>query len=155
MPQHYYKTFIEWRGNKGGGTSSYTAYEREHTISIEGKPDIFASSDPAFRGDAARHNPEDLFVASLSSCHMLWYLHLCADAGVIVLSYKDQAEGTMEESAAGGSFKEVVLHPIVTVAEAGMIEKANTLHDKAHQMCFIANSCNFPVRHVPVCKVSE
>lgn len=152
---HHYTTALEWTGNLSNGTSSYTAYGREHTISIQGKPDIFASSDPAFRGNAARHNPEELLVAALSSCHMLWYLHLCADAGVVVIAYVDVAKGTMEESSSGGRFTEVVLNPKVTVVKAEMIEKANALHDEAHKMCFIANSCNFPVRHLPECEVME
>jgi organic hydroperoxide reductase OsmC/OhrA len=152
---HHYTTALEWTGNLSSGTSSYTAYGREHTISVQGKPDVFASSDPAFRGNAARHNPEELLVASLSSCHMLWYLHLCADAGVIVIAYTDEAKGIMEESSSGGRFTEVMLHPKVTVAKAGMIDKANALHDEAHRMCFIANSCNFPVRHLPECEAME
>lgn len=148
--QHNYATTITWTGNKGEGTNDYRNYERSHTLSIEGKQDILCSSDTPFRGDGSKHNPEDMLLASLSSCHMLWYLHLCADAGVIVTDYVDQATGTMEELATGGGhFTEVVLHPVVTIKDAAMIEKANALHDKAHEKCFIANSCNFPVRHEP------
>jgi organic hydroperoxide reductase OsmC/OhrA len=152
--QHHYTATIKWTGNKGEGTTKYDAYERSHTWSVEGKPDIACSSDIPFRGDARKHNPEDMLLASLSSCHMLWYLHLCADAGVIVVDYIDNPKGTMAQvEGGGGHFEEVVLHPVVTVADASMIEKANALHDEAHKKCFIANSCNFPVRHEVECVV--
>jgi organic hydroperoxide reductase OsmC/OhrA len=148
--QHHYTTTIKWTGNKGTGTSRYDEYERNHTLSINNKADILCSSDTPFRGDGTKHNPEDMLLASLSSCHMLWYLHLCADAGVVVTDYTDQATGTMiEVTGGGGHFTEVVLRPVVTVKDASMIAKANELHDKAHEKCFIANSCNFPIRHEP------
>ena len=153
MKQHLYKSTITWTGNKGTGTNDYRAYDRSHTISIDGKPDIPSSSDAAFRGDKTKHNPEDLMVAALSSCHMLWYLHLCADSGVTVTQYTDNATGTMEENADGsGQFSEVTLHPEVTVKHQSMIEKANALHHDAHRMCFIARSVNFSVRHEPTAK---
>lgn len=142
---------IRWTGNKGTGTSHYTAYTRNHEISSAGKPVIQGSSDPVFRGDASRYNPEDLLVASLSSCHMLWYLHLCAEAGVIVTDYRDEASGIMMEMSDGsGMFREVTLKPIVTVTENNMLEKAEALHQDASKRCFIANSVNFPVMHKPV-----
>tara|TARA_R110002096_G_scaffold428478_4_gene640220 strand:- start:5961 stop:6440 length:480 start_codon:yes stop_codon:yes gene_type:complete len=145
---HHYSASINWTGNKGSGTSSYRDYERSYDIAIEGKPVIKASSDPAFLGDETKHNPEDLFLASISSCHMLWFLHLCAQAGVIVSSYHDEATGTMEEEKDGkGRFVEVVLAPKVEVEHEEMIEKANALHKKANEMCFIANSCNFKIVH--------
>lgn len=148
---HNYATTIKWTGNKGAGTIKYDAYERAHTWSIEGKPDILCSSDTPFRGDGTKHNPEDMLLASLSSCHMLWYLHLCADAGVIVTDYTDNATGVLTMDAPGGArFTEVVLHPLVTVTDASMIEKANALHDEAHKKCFIAASVNFEVKHEPV-----
>ena len=148
MKQHQYNTNLQWTGNSGKGTENYRAYERSHLISVEGKQVIEASSDPSFRGDKSKYNPEEMFVASLSSCHMLWFLHLCSEAGVIVLEYSDSATGIMLESNDGnGRFAEVVLHPRVKVKEAWMVEKADALHDKAHHFCFIANSCNFPVRH--------
>ena len=149
--QHKYKTSITWTGNLGQGTSHYKGYERSHTISVHYKPEIYASSDPSFMGDANKYNPEELFLASLSSCHMLWYLHLCSDNGIIVTAYSDNATGTMEENINGGKFIEVVLHPQVLVAEVSMIDKANELHVQANEKCFIANSCNFPVRHEAVC----
>jgi len=154
--QHQYQLTIRWTGNNGTGTSSYRAYERNHEIIVGEKPVIPASSDPAFRGDKTRYNPEELLVASLSSCHMLWYLHLCSEAGVIVTDYRDNATGTMvETSNGGGYFTEVVLNPVVTVTENSMIAKANALHAKANELCFIANSVNFKVAHQPTTKVAE
>jgi len=156
MKEHHYKATITWVGNQGTGTSNYRAYSRNHDISIAGKPTIPASSDPSFRGDPARYNPEEMFVSSLSSCHMLWYLHLCSVNGVVVVDYRDEATGTMEETPdGGGRFKEVTLYPVVTVADAAMVEKANALHHEANQMCFIANSCNFPIHHQPACIVQS
>jgi len=148
--QHHYKTTIHWTGNKGTGTSSYRNYERSHTIEVQNKTVIEGSSDPAFRGDQTKHNPEELFLSSLSSCHMLWYLHFCSEAGVIVIDYTDEATGIMTETAEGsGHFTSATLHPTVTVAEESMTEKAKELHHKANQFCFIANSVNFPVQHIP------
>ncbi len=151
--QHNYKVTIKWTGNKGTGTDHYKNYERSHQIIIENKLDILGSSDQKFRGDKTKHNPEDLFVSSLSSCHMLWYLHLCSEAGVVVTDYIDNATGIMiETSNGGGQFTEVTLNPIVTVTEQHMIDKANKLHKKANKLCFIANSINFPVKHNPIAK---
>jgi len=146
--QHRYSLIVKWTGNTGSGTSDYRAYERSHKIISKNKKDIEASSDPAFRGDRTKHNPEELFLAALSSCHMLWYLHLCADAGVTVVEYTDEAEGIMLETEnGGGHFSSVTLHPIVIVRDKSMLEKANDLHHEANKLCYIANSCNFPVKH--------
>lgn len=154
--QHNYNLTIKWTGNKGTGTSAYKAFERSHIIIVNNKADLLASSDPAFRGDKTKHNPEELLVASLSSCHMLWYLHLCAEAGVIVVDYIDNAMGIMvETSNGGGHFTEVTLNPIVIVTENAMVEKANELHKKANELCFIANSVNFPVHHKPTSKILD
>jgi organic hydroperoxide reductase OsmC/OhrA len=151
---HHYTTAITWTGNNGSGTSGYTEYERSHTVRIAGKPDIAASSDAPFHGDITKHNPEDFLLASLSSCHMLWYLHLCADAGIIVVDYTDEATGTMVQLPKnGGHFTEVTLHPVVTITDASRMEQALALHDAAHAHCFIANSVNFPVHHSPKCLV--
>jgi organic hydroperoxide reductase OsmC/OhrA len=151
---HNYEMTVKWTGNTGTGTSNYKEFERSHTISANGKDEILGSSDPAFRGDATRYNPEELLVASLSACHMLWYLHLCAEARVIVTDYVDNATGIMIETAnGGGHFTEVTLNPIVTVTEISMIEKANELHKKANEFCFIAKSVNFPVYHKPTSKI--
>ncbi len=149
--QHHYKATITWTGNRGEGTKTYKGYDRSHRISIDDKVDIEGSSDTAFLGDRTKHNPEDMLVASLSTCHMLWFLHLCADNGIIVTGYVDEATGTMAETGKGGHFTEVVLHPQVTITDQSKIDKANSLHEEAHSHCFIANSCNFPVRHQPGC----
>ncbi|WP_426276615.1 OsmC family protein [Chryseobacterium sp. S-02] len=148
--KHNYKTIIQWTGNKGTGTSNYRDYERSHTISVENKPVIEASSDPAFRGDKTKYNPEEMLLSSLSSCHMLWYLHFCSEAGIIVTDYVDHATGIMEETSNGsGHFTEVILHPTITITDENKIEKAKELHTKANEFCFIANSVNFPVKHIP------
>jgi organic hydroperoxide reductase OsmC/OhrA len=149
--EHRYRTAVTWTGNTGSGTSAYRAYERAHAIASGAKPPIAGSADPAFRGDAARWNPEELLVASLSSCHMLWYLHLCAEASVIVIDYADEADARMREEADGsGTFVEAVLRPRVTLAAGSDVERAIALHARAHQLCFVANSVNFPVRIEPV-----
>lgn len=147
---HRYSINTVWTGNTGTGTSHYRAYERSHIVRAHGKTDIQCSSDPAFRGDAAKYNPEEMLVSAISSCHMLWFLHLCADAGVVVTAYEDEAEGFMVETAdGGGHFTEVMLRPRVIVSAEHMVAAVDGLHDKAHQLCFIANSCNFPIRHEP------
>lgn len=148
--QHHYQLTVEWTGNTGAGTAGYRAYERRHVITspTAGKPGIAGSSDPAFRGDRERWNPEELLVASLSACHQLWYLHLCADAGIVVTAYVDRAEGIMAEEPDGsGRFTSVVLHPVVTVAPGSDVERARALHDHAHARCYVARSVVFPVRH--------
>ena len=153
---HRYRVSVAWTGNHGSGTSGYQAYSRDHEVSADGRPGIAASSDPLFRGDPARWNPELELVAALSQCHMLWYLHLCAVAGVVVVSYTDDADGTMTETTDGGGyFTEVVLRPRVEVALAEMTETATSLHKQAHTKCFIANSVNFPVRHEPVITTAQ
>lgn len=152
--EHHYELDITWTGNQGKGTANYRAYARAFSISIDQKADIDGSSDHAFRGDKTKHNPEELLVASLSSCHLLWYLHLCAETGVIVTSYCDHATGIMVETPDGGGyFKEVILNPVVTVADRAMITEARALHKKANELCFIANSVNFPVKHYPTITV--
>jgi organic hydroperoxide reductase OsmC/OhrA len=144
--EHKYSVTVRWTGNTGTGTSGYRSYERAHEISAEGKPAIAASSDPVFRGDPARWNPEELLVAALSGCHQLSYLHLCAVAGIVVVDYVDHAEGVMATTPEGaGQFVRVVLHPKVTVAAGNDVAKAKELHHEAHAMCFIARSVNFPV----------
>jgi organic hydroperoxide reductase OsmC/OhrA len=135
----------------GTGTSGYQDYARCHEISSAEKSTIPGSSDPAFRGDRTRWNPEELLVASLSACHKLWYLHLCAEAGVVVENYADEAVGVMEESAdGGGQFIEVILRPRVELASGSDQAKAHSLHHDAHAKCFIARSVNFPVKCEPI-----
>lgn len=152
---HAYSVTVRWQGNTGTGTSAYRAYERSHTVQADGKPAVPCSSDPAFRGDRTRYNPEELLVASLSSCHMLWYLHLASVEGIVVQAYEDIAEGLMtEQPGGGGAFTEVVLAPEITLAPGADVAKARALHADAHAKCFIANSVNFPIRHEPVFTVS-
>lgn len=154
---HEYQVQVTWTGNEGTGTSSYRGYSRAHVISAGGKKAIEGSSDPSFRGDPTRWNPEELLLASLSACHKLWYLGLCAEAGVAVLEYEDNAEGTMlEESHGAGQFTSVVLRPKVVLAAGADLAKAESLHRVAHEKCFIARSVNFAVRHVAqVCVRAE
>jgi organic hydroperoxide reductase OsmC/OhrA len=150
---HTYEIAIRWTGNRGLGTIGYRDYDRTLEIDAGDKPTIIGSSDPTFRGDAARWNPEDLLVAGLSQCHMLSYLHLAALAGVVVTDYTDSANGTLDEVGGGsGQFRSVVLHPVVTVAEESMRERAQSLHDDAEKACFIARSVNFPVTHEPTAR---
>ena len=147
---HRYATSLAWTGNLGTGTRTYRAYARDFELRAEGKPPIPGSADPAFRGDAARYNPEDLLVAALSSCHLLWYLHLCARAGIVCVAYTDHAEGTMVETPDGaGQFAEVVLRPVVTIRAGDDAAAAAALHGEAHHLCFVARSVNFPVRCEP------
>ncbi|MDB5203862.1 MAG: uncharacterized protein JWQ27_3271 [Ferruginibacter sp.] len=146
---HRYQTTIQWTGNLGTGTAGYQSYARSHSLQSNDKPLIALSSDPAFLGDPLKYNPEELLLASLSSCHMLWYLHLCADNGIVVLEYSDKAEGTMEEGEEGGRFTGVTLKPVVRLASGEKIELAVSLHKQANKKCFIANSCNFEVNHEP------
>lgn len=154
--QHRYSIHTEWTGNQGQGTAGYRAYSRDHIVSAAGKPDLAGSSDPAFRGDALRWNPEDLLVASLSSCHMLWYLHLCAESKIVVLAYRDDAVGTMVEAdGGGGRFSEAILRPLAMLSAGSDTARATALHEEAHRLCFIANSVNFPVKIEPVVQVAE
>lgn len=147
---HTYRLTVRWTGNKGTGTSSYTAYGRDHVIEAPGKPGIAASSDPAFRGDAARWNPEELLLAAISACHKLWYLHLAATAGIHVLAYEDHAEATMAENPDGsGHFTTAVLRPRITIRATDDFSRAASLHHDAHRFCFIANSVNFPITCEP------
>jgi organic hydroperoxide reductase OsmC/OhrA len=149
MVTHSYVTTVTWTGNRGPGTTGYRDYGREHVVAADGPGTLDGSSDPAFRGDATRWNPEQLLVAALSQCHLLSYLHLCAVNGVVVTAYTDRARGTMSTAGGGGRFTEVVLAPAVTVVSADMVDRALALHEDAHRNCFIAASVNFPVRHEP------
>jgi len=152
---HHYKLTTKWNGNKGTGTSHISEYDRSHSINFEAKPPLHLTTDNAAYGDKSKHNPEDLLVAALSSCHMLSYLYLCAQAGIVIVDYVDHATGIMEENISGGGhFTEVTLNPVCVVKDASMIEKAIELHHKAGEMCFIASSVNFKVNHNPACKVA-
>jgi organic hydroperoxide reductase OsmC/OhrA len=149
---HRYVVINRWTGNLGSGTSAYTAYSRNHELDGVGKgAPIPCSSDPVFRGDAGRYNPEELLVGALSACHMLAVLHLCADAGIVVLEYSDQTEGEMAEHPDGsGEFSRVILRPRMTIADPARIPDVLALHHQAHALCFIARSVNFPVQHEPI-----
>jgi organic hydroperoxide reductase OsmC/OhrA len=150
MKQHTYQVHVNWTGNLGEGTKTYKSYRRDHTIETTGKPPILGSSDPAFRGDPSRYNPEDLLVASLSSCHMLWYLHLCAVNHLTVVDYQDHASGVMQEHDDGsGEFVSVTLKPNIRILPGDDREIALALHAEAHHLCFIARSVNFPVEVTP------
>lgn len=152
--EHSYEVSLEWTGNMGSGTSGYTAYERSHLLRGEGKGAIEGSSAPVFRGDASRWNPAELLIASLSACHQLWYLHLCAVNRVRVLEYRDAAVGIEAEHADGsGEFVRVVLRPEVAIAQGSDPETAQRLHHEAARLCFIARSVNFPVEHEPIVRV--
>jgi organic hydroperoxide reductase OsmC/OhrA len=147
---HRYDLTLTWTGNRGTGTSGYRDYGRDHEVGADGRPAVEGSADRVFHGDKTRWNPELELVAALAQCHMLSYLHVCTTAGVVVTAYDDTPYGVMAETGdGGGHFTEVVLRPSVTVASAGMAERAATLHKEASEKCFIASSVNFPVRHEP------
>lgn len=147
---HAYDVVVTWTGNRGAGTAGYGTYGRDHESMAGQAPVLFGSADPAFRGDPARWNPEQLLVAALAQCHLLWYLHLAAEAGVVVTAYTDEAIGSMAEYRSGtGEFTQVTLRPAVTIAQGSDPALAASLHDQAHEMCFIARSVAFPVHHEP------
>ncbi|WP_350347841.1 OsmC family protein [Agromyces sp. G08B096] len=148
---HHYAIELAWTGNDGDGNRSYRGYRRDHVLSAPGLPDIPGSSDPSFRGDPARWNPEQLLVASIAQCHLLWYLHLASTAGVVVTAYEDAPTGTMgEEPGGAGAFSEVTLRPRVTISAESDPEAAAAVHERVGDFCFIARSVNFPIRHEPV-----
>ncbi|GBQ98413.1 OsmC family protein [Asaia lannensis] len=149
--RHLYAVQTEWTGNHGLGTQSWHVYGRNHDIAAEGKPVIRGSADPSFHGDPTGWSPGELLLASLSACHKLWYLGLCAGAGIVVTAYRDSAEAVMIESPqGGGEFESVLLRPVITLAGSSSMARAQTLHDQAHAHCFIARSVNFPVIYEPV-----
>jgi organic hydroperoxide reductase OsmC/OhrA len=149
---HEYRISTRWTGNLGSGTSAYAAYSRDHEWTGEGKAaSIAGSSDPAFRGDPARYNPEELLLGALANCHMLWVLHLCADAGIVVTEYTDDARGEMVEHADGsGEMTLVVLRPRMRITDPARAKDVPAIHDRAHAVCCLARSVSFPVRHEPV-----
>lgn len=152
---HHYAAELEWTGAPADGSFTYEGYSRDHTVRIDGKPELIMTADPNFRGDPTRHNPEDLLLAAIAGCHMLTYLALCARKRILVKSYRDKASGTMALTPEGGGrFTEVILRPEVVVADAAMADTAKALHNPVHKYCFIANSVNFPVRHEPVIVVA-
>ena len=154
MSEHTYEVTVSWTGNRGPGTTGLRDYDRDHTVTADGPPVIEGTADPGFLGDPTRWNPEQLFTASISQCHMLWYLGLCARAAVVVHEYTDEAEGTMVSGPDHRArFSEVVLRPHIVVDAAEQVETAVALHEKAHEMCFIAQSVNFEVKVDPLVTV--
>lgn len=146
MKTHFYKLTVDWTGNTGSGTSSYTGYDRDFLVKKDNKILLEGSADPAFRGDSTKLNPEEFLLSAISSCHMLWYLHLCADAGIVLTSYIDNPEGEMvQDDSGGGRFSKVVLNPIVSIQDKILADQALALHKIAHEKCFISQSCNFPI----------
>jgi organic hydroperoxide reductase OsmC/OhrA len=148
---HRYRLNTTWLGNLGSGTSAYAEYSRDYDLNAASKTTpIPGSSDPVFRGDARRYNPEELLLGAISSCHMLWVLHLCADAGIAVTEYSDEATGEMVEHPDGsGEFTGVLLRPRMVITDATRIAQAVALHDRAHDLCCLARSVAFPVKHEP------
>jgi organic hydroperoxide reductase OsmC/OhrA len=144
-----YRSALEWIGNKGSGTSSYEAYSRDYVIRVEGKPDLAGSAGSHFRGTPDRNDPEDHFIAAISGCHMLSYLALAARHGVVVTSYVDNATGTLQLEGGGGYFSGVTLRPVVTITPESDGDLALSLHEKAHEQCFIANSVKVEIRCEP------
>jgi len=156
MKKHEYQTNSTWTGNQGIGTKEYNSYTRDYIIEISNKVDILGSSDPAFLGDKKKHNPEELLVSSISSCHMLWFLHLASTKGIVVMDYKDTAKGVMIEKEDGsGYFESVTLNPVVVITDPSRIDETNELHHISNKYCFISNSLNFKVKHNPICHVGE
>lgn len=148
---HHYRALLEWSGAVAGPTVDYASYSRAFTARIAGKPLIQGSADPAFKGDPQALNPEELLLIALSSCHMLSYLALCANSQIPVVAYQDQAEGVLEQQPDKGfAFSRATLHPRVRVGPGTDLAKAARLHERAHAICFIARSVNFPVTAEPI-----
>jgi organic hydroperoxide reductase OsmC/OhrA len=153
--KHHYEVSVEWKGNRGSGTSDYRSYGREHVVSAAGKPSIEGSADRVFHGDVERWNPEELLLAALSQCHLMSYLHVAAGHGVVVTAYSDSASGVLEQTAdGGGHFLSATLRPVVTIA-GGSTQLAESLHEEASRKCFIAASVNFPIGHEPTTVLTE
>ncbi|MEO8535864.1 MAG: OsmC family protein [Flavobacterium sp.] len=153
-PKHTFKATANWTSKQNPEDSTKRFYSKSHKISIEGKPVLNVSAAKAFKGDPELYNPEDLLLSSLVSCHMMSYLYVCSQNGIEVLKYLDNAEATLEVNPDGsGRFTEVRLNPKVVIADSDKIQLALELHKKANQLCFIANSCNFPVLHNASCEV--
>lgn len=151
--EHSFAVSVEWTGNRGGGTADYKAYSRDNLISVEGKPPIEGSAAKAFHGDAARWNPEETLIAALSECHMLSYLYVATQNGIVVESYTDTATGILRTDGDGtGRFESVTLRPVVAIS-SGDPQVATAIHADANRLCFIAASVNFPVHHEPELQV--
>ena len=156
IKQHQYTASIAWTGNRGTGTSGYRDYARNWSVRTPGKPEIHCSNDPLLGGDPALHNPEDMLLAALSACHMLWYLHLASDAGIVVTDYHDNPVALSETSPDGtGRFVSATLHPHARLAAGADLDQARAIHGKIHAHCFIARSVNFPVEYEPTFEIEE
>lgn len=152
--KHFFKASLCWISREKSSPLEPKLYSKSHTISIEGKPDLPISAAKAFKGDPSLHNPEDLLLSSLVSCHMMSYLYCCTKNNIEVIKYSDQAEATLQVNEDGsGRIVNVVLNPVITIKDSSKSELAISLHHKANQLCFIANSCNFPVEHHPIIQV--
>ena len=150
--KHLFKAEAKWTSKQEDSTKRF--YIKSHTILIDGKLVLHVSAAKAFKGDPELYNPEDLLLSSLVSCHMMSYLYVCSQNGIEVLEYSDNAEATLETYADGsGRFVTVTLNPKATIANPDKIQMALDLHQKANQLCFIANSCNFPILHNANCEV--
>jgi len=151
MADHHYHATITWTGNKGTGTANLKSYERDHTIEVPGKPEIPGTSEVSIKSNKVRYNPEELLLSAVSACHMLWFLYLCAENKIVVTAYVDKATGTMQNTPDGsGRFTQITLQPEITLAKDVAVEKLADLQHQANQLCYIANSCNFPIYHQPV-----
>jgi organic hydroperoxide reductase OsmC/OhrA len=139
---------LVWSGAAKGPTSDPTTFSRDLDVTI-GPAAMAMSAAPGFRGDAARVNPEQLFVASLSACQALTYLFLAARHGVAVVGYTDDAEGRLGVSDGKMRVSRVLLRPRIALAEGAAEATARALVEKAHADCFIANSTNTPVHIEP------
>ena len=129
---------------------------KTHQVFIDNKLPLTISAAKAFKGDETKYNPEDLLISALSSCHMMSYFYVCAQNGIELIDYADTAIGTLELNSDGsGAFTLVTLNPIVTVLNKSMVDKARGLHQEANRLCFIANSCNFPIIHKATVKAVE
>ena len=145
---HEFTATVRWTGNRGQGTRSYRGYDRTWDIATPQKAVVNCSNDPLLGGDPAKHNPEDLLLASLSSCHMLWYLHLASDAGIVVHAYSDNPVGLGEMLPNGaGRYLRATLRPRIVVSKGSDLKRAAELHHEVHKYCFIARSVNFPVTY--------
>jgi len=148
---HTYSSHIQWTGNRGQGTANYRGYDRTWDVAVPGRAPIHCSNDPLLGGDKGKMNPEDLLLSALSGCHMLWYLHFAADAGIVVTAYEDRPQGVGEAGPGGaGRFVSALLRPTVTVKAGADLEEAERIHHRIHEVCFIARSINFPVSYEPV-----
>ena len=146
LAEHDYTARVVWTGNRGEGTRHYKGYSRTWNVETPGKPVIQCSNDPLLGGDPALHNPEDMLIAALSACHMLWFLHLASGAGIVVMAYEDDPLAVGETDAQGASrFLHATLRPRITVAPGSDLEQADALHARGHDYCFIARSVNFPI----------